>query len=193
MKGKKEEKKIYIKNMVCNRCIAAVKQIFDKENIPYQSVSLGEVLLDAPISVKQKASIAEDLAVAGFELLDDAKSKLIAKIKTLIINHVHYNGTDAKHNLSALLSSALHKDYASLSRLFSEVEGVTIEKYSISQKIEKIKELLAYGEMNLSEIAFQMGYSSVAHLSAQFKKETGFTASWFRANRSIARKTLDSL
>jgi len=179
--------------MVCNRCIAAVKQIFDKENISYQSVSLGEVLLDAPISVKQKASIGEDLAVAGFELLDDAKSKLIAKIKTLIINHVHYNETDAKHNLSALLSAALHKDYASLSRLFSEVEGVTIEKYSISQKIEKIKELLAYGEMNLSEIAFQMGYSSVAHLSAQFKKETGFTASWFRANRSIARKTLDSL
>jgi len=193
MRGKKEDKKIYIKNMVCNRCIAAVKQIFDKENIPYQSVSLGEVLLDAPISVKQKASIAKDLVVAGFELLDDAKSKLIAKIKTLIINHVHYNETDAKHNLSALLSSALHKDYASLSRLFSEVEGVTIEKYSISQKIEKIKELLAYGEMNLSEIAFQMGYSSVAHLSAQFKKETGFTASWFRANRSIARKTLDSL
>jgi len=193
MKEKKEDRKIYIKNMVCNRCIAAVKQVLDKEKVSYQSVSLGEVLLDAPLSVKQSASIGNGLTAAGFELLDDAKSKLITKIKTLIINQVHYNGSHAKYNLSALLSSALHKDYASLSRLFSEVEGITIEKYSIGQKIEKIKELLAYGEMNLTEIAFQMGYSSVAHLSAQFKKETGFTPSWFRANRSIARRTLDSL
>lgn len=179
--------------MVCNRCIAAVSQVLNKNKIAYQSVALGEVLLANPISAEQAMILSADLEPLGFALLDDNRSKMIAEIKALIINHIHYNKAGSKLNLSSLLSSALHRDYASLSRLFSEVEGVTIERYAISQKIEKIKELLAYGELNLSEIAFEMGYSSVAHLSAQFKKETGLTPSWFRTNRSIPRRPLDSL
>jgi len=179
--------------MVCNRCIAAVGQLLNDNGIAYQSVSLGEVLLDAPLSPKQKKDLGIQLDAGGFVLLDDARSKYIAEIKKIIINEVHYNKTGTKHNLSSLLSSALHRDYATLSRLFSEVEGTTIEKYAIAQKIEKIKELLAYGEMNLNEIAFDMGYSSAAHLSTQFKKETGLTPSWFRSTRSIVRKPLDSV
>ena len=179
--------------MVCNRCIAAVGQILSKNKIDYQFVSLGEVMLANPISPTQKEMLNRDLESAGFALLDDTRSRLIAGIKALIVNHVHYPKSDSKQNLSSLLSSSLHRDYAALSRLFSEVEGTTIEKYAISQKIEKIKELLAYGEMNLNEIAFEMGYSSVSHLSAQFKKETGLTPTWFRVNRSIPRKPLDSL
>lgn len=180
--------------MVCNRCIAAVSTALDKHEIAYQSISLGEVLLDRPLLPEQKRLLSAELESVGFALLDDSRSKQIAEMKTLIINHIHYsNETGTRLNLSALLSSALHRDYASLSRLFSEVEGITIEKYAIGQKTERIKELLAYGEMNLNEIAFTMGYSSAAHLSAQFKKETGLAPSWFRNNPGIPRKPLDSL
>jgi len=190
----KSETTIYIKNMVCNRCIAAVKQILEDEALPYQAVSLGEVMLSQKPSRQQLAVLNTKLADAGFLLLDDDKSKIIEKIKTIIIDMVHYNNdTDTRFTLSELLSSRLHKDYSSLSRLFSEVEGITIEKYAINQKIERIKELLIYNEMNLNEIAFQLGYSSVAHLSSQFKKVTGLTPSYFKKSRSIHRKPLDNV
>jgi AraC family transcriptional regulator len=193
MKGAKENSGIYIKNMVCNRCIEAVRHILDEVKVKYDFVSLGEVSLKEVPSLKQTELLKTKLSEAGFLLLDDDKSKTIEKIKTIIIELVHYNNTDTKYNLSAVLSAQLHKDYSSLSRLFSEIEGVTIEKYAINQKIEKIKELLVYNEMNLNEIAFQLGYSSVAHLSAQFKKVTGLTPSFFKNSRGIARKTLDNV
>jgi len=179
--------------MVCNRCITAVKQILNETNIGYQSVSLGEVLLAETPSDKQMDLLRTKLTETGFQLLDDDKAKIIAKIKGIIIDMVHYKDDDNRYNLSAVLSAQLHRDYSFLSRLFSEVEGITIEKYSINQKIEKIKELLVYDEINLKEIAFQMGYSSVAHLSAQFKKITGLTPSYFKKNRNPARKPLDAV
>ena len=185
---------VYIKNMVCNRCIAAVKNILEEVGLPYQAVSLGEAVLSDKPSQQQLAVLNTNLAGAGFLLLDDDKSRIIEKIKSIIIDMVHYNkDDDSRFTLSEVLSSRLHKDYSSLSRLFSEIEGITIEKYAINQKIERIKELLIYNEMNLNEIAFQLGYSSVAHLSAQFKKVTGLTPSFFKKSRTIHRKPLDNV
>lgn len=179
--------------MVCNRCIEAVKSILKELNFQYTSVQLGEVALQTVLTEKQLNALRERLQQSGFELLDDTKKKLIEKIKTIIIEHVHYNEIDERYNLSEILSSKLHKDYSYLSHLFSEVEGITIEKYLINQKIEKIKELLVYDELSLNEIAFQLGYSSVAHLSAQFKKVTGLTPTHFKKKGGIHRKTLDNV
>ena len=167
--------------MVCNRCINAVSSLLTDLKIPYASVQLGEVLLQKELSQKQLGILKTGLTKLGFELLDDAKKKTIEKIKNSIIRHVHYNEESGNYNLSEILSSSLHKDYSYLSNLFSEVEGITIEKYFINQKIEKAKELLVYDELSLGEIAFQLGYSSVAHLSSQFKKVTGLTPSHFKS------------
>ncbi len=184
---------LYVKNMVCNRCITAVKSLLNELEFQYSSVKLGEIELQKEPTDEQVASLKERLANTGFELLDDSRKKIIEKIKTIIINQVHYDKGDERYNLSKLLSSELHKDYSYLSHLFSEVEGTTIEKYVINQKVEKVKELLVYNEVSLSEIAFQLGYSSVAHLSAQFKKVTGLTPTYFRNMGGIHRKTLDSI
>ena len=129
----------------------------------------------------------------GFEILDDQKQKQIEKIKSLLIKKVQSGQVEEHFSISAFLSNALHKDYSYISRLFSEVEGTTVEQYFILQKIEKVKELLVYGEENLSEISYRLGYSSVAHLSAQFKKITGFTPSQFKKLGSTQRKPLDAL
>ena len=180
--------------MVCNRCIAAVQQVLQQTGIPYTAISLGEVVLKAA-PVKEKMELLQNrLLPLGFELLDDEKSTVVAKIKSIIINQVHYTSAPRSNiNLSRLLSSELHKEYSSLSRLFSEVEGITIEQYSIQQKVERIKELLVYDQLSLTEIADQLEYSSVAHLSAQFKKVTGLTPSSFKKNAPQSRKPLDSL
>ena len=193
MKSEAKNTTVYIKNMVCNRCILSVRHVLDEVGIQFAAVSLGEVLLTAQPSIKQTETLKTKLEHAGFSLLDNDKSKTIARIKTIIIELIHYSEADTSYNLSEMLSAKLHKDYSSLSRLFSAVEGITIEKYAISQKIERIKELLVYNEMNLNEIAFQLGYSSGAHLSAQFKKVTGLTPSYFKKSRSITRKTLDDV
>jgi len=183
---------IYIKNMVCNRCITAVKSLLNELQLPCNSVQLGEVILEKELTAKQTVMLKDRLAQLGFELLDDNKKKIIEQIKKFIIEQVHYEKTDGRYNLSDRLSYSLHKDYSYLSKLFSEVEGTTIEKYLINQKIEKVKELLVYDELSLSEISFQLGYSSVAHLSAQFKKLTGLTPSHFK-NLGGHRKTIDSV
>ena len=185
--------RIYIKNMVCNRCITAVKQEFEKLKLPVTNISLGEVQLKKEPSEKQLLRLKQNLIVLGFELLDDNKKKLIEKIKNIIIEQVHHSQIDEQHNFSEILSKKLNKDYSYLSGLFSSVEGVTIEKYIINQKIEKAKELIIYNEMNLSEIAYHLGYSSVAHLSAQFKKVTGLTPTYFKKSGGTYRKTLDSI
>ena len=184
---------IFIKNMVCNRCIVAVKNELDKLQLQTQDIKLGEVVLEKTLTPAEKNQLSQALLTLGFELIDDKKSRLIEQIKTNIINIVHHQDSELKTNLSEVLSSALHHDYHYLSALFSEVEGTTIEKYVIAQKIEKVKELLVYDELTLSEIAYRLNYSSVAYLSNQFKKVTGLSPSHFKQIRANRRKPLDEV
>ena len=179
--------------MVCNRCITAVRTDFENLHIMPLHVGLGEVELKDDLPPQQISQLQENLNHLGFELLTDSRKKLIEKIKNYIIRHVHYNEIDEKKKFSILLSEKLNKDYSALSNLFSQVEGITIEKYIINQKIEKAKELLVYDELNLSEIAFKLGYSSVAHLSAQFKKITGLSPSNFKKLQNKNRRPLDKI
>lgn len=166
--------------MVCNRCILVVKQVLEAEGLHPKNIKLGEVELDTAPTGQQQEAIKTQLASLGFEVLDNQKQKLIEQIRTTISRLMQSGDLDDNHKFSALLSNALHKDYAQLSKLFSEVEGITIEKYVILQKTERVKELLIYENLTLQEIAFRLGYSSVAHLSAQFKKVTGITPSEFK-------------
>jgi AraC-like DNA-binding protein len=185
--------KLYIRNMVCNRCKIAVVAELEKAGIVAELVELGEVTLKTPATAVQLNQFREALIPLGFELIDDQKRRLIEQIKTIIIEQVHYTPDRPPIKLSALLSDKLNHDYTYLSNLFSSVEAQTIEKYHILQKIERVKELLVYNELTLSEIAYQTGYSSVAHLSAQFKQITGLTTSAFKALKGNKRTTLDSL
>jgi AraC-like DNA-binding protein len=179
--------------MVCNRCILVVQQELQKLNIDYSKVTLGEVEVADQIPNEKLKQLGENLASLGFELLDNARQQLIEKIKNIIIQQVHYNDELNLHNYSEILSKSLHKDYSYLSSLFSDVENITIEKYIINQKIERVKELIIYDELNLSEIAYKLGYSSVAHLSNQFKKVTGLTPSHFKKVGQQKRKPLDGV
>ncbi|MES2894232.1 MAG: AraC family transcriptional regulator [Bacteroidota bacterium] len=182
-----------IRNMVCNRCITAVKQELEKLAIETRQVRLGEVETRDELPKETLEVLAQNLLTAGFELLDSNKHQLIEKIKTTIIKEVHYSEGERVQNYSDILSQALHKDYSYLSSLFSEVEGITIEKYIINQKIERAKELIIYDELSLSEIAYRLGYSSVAHLSSQFKKVTGLTPTHFKSVGQHKRKPLDEV
>ncbi len=184
---------IFIKNMVCNRCILVVKQELEILGLKPLHVSMGEAELKKQPTAKQMQQLNSRLLQLGFEILDDQKQKQIEKIKSLLIKKVQSGQVEEHFSITAFLSNALHKDYSYISRLFSEVEGTTVEQYFILQKIEKVKELLVYGEENLSEISYRLGYSSVAHLSAQFKKITGFTPSQFKKLGSTQRKPLDAL
>ncbi|WP_029904492.1 AraC family transcriptional regulator [Prevotella sp. 10(H)] len=184
---------LYIKNMVCNRCIMVVESELKKLGVEPFSVELGEVQLESALTKEQKEQLTERLESLGFSLIDDRKGRLIEQVKTLIVELVHYNNNDLKINLSDYISEKLHHDYNYISNLFSEVEGTTIEKYFIAQKIEKVKELLVYDELTLNEIAFKLNYSSVAHLSAQFKKVTGLTPSHFKQVKTNKRKPLDKV
>jgi AraC family transcriptional regulator len=184
---------LYVKNMVCNRCIKSVAGILKELKTSYQSVLLGEVHLVEDISGSQREALAKALSEEGFELIDDRKTRIIEQIKRLIIQRVNSELDEATDNLSGYLSAHLHLDYPYLSTLFSSVEGTTIEKYYIAQKIEKAKELLVYGELTLSEIAYRLGYSSVQHLSNQFKKVTGLTPSHFKQVGAEKRKPLDEV
>ncbi len=184
---------LFIKNMVCNRCIMVVQNELEKLELTLKSIKLGEVKLENDLTSSDKTRLEKVLIPLGFEVIDDKKSRIIEKIKNIIIDLVHYQDSDNKNNLSDVLSSQLHHDYNYLSNLFSEVEGTTIEKYFIAQKIEKVKELLVYDELSLSEIAFRMNYSSVAYLSNQFKKVTGLSPSHFKQIKEDKRKPLDNL
>ncbi len=184
---------LHIKNMVCNRCKMVVKAELEKLGFEPTSLELGEVTLDRAVTHEEKAKIDARLHELGFALIDDKKSTMIERIKTLIVELVHQQNSELKTNLSEYLSSRLHHDYNAMTNLFSEVEGTTIEKYFIAQKIERVKELLVYDELTLSEIAYQLNYSSVAHLSNQFKKVTGLTPSHFKQIREEKRKSLDEV
>jgi AraC-like DNA-binding protein/copper chaperone CopZ len=188
-----EEKKLYIKNMVCDRCVSAVKSLLDELQIGYSSVTLGEVVLSGSLSAEKKEKFRDRLLATGFVLIDDKRSRLIVQVKSLIIDLVHYHSEKLQMNLSDYLSGKLHLDYHYISDLFSEVTGYTIEKYFIAQKVERIKELLVYDELSLTEIADQLNYSSVAHLSAQFKKITGLTPTYYKKVGMSKRKPLDEV
>lgn len=184
--------KLYIKNMVCPRCVKAVEQIIRTAGGEPLHIQLGEVLLKNPLSSAELEKIGVELKKLGFELLDDNLQQQIDRIKSIVIEHIHYM-EDKKFVFSEVLAKELHKEYSVISKLFSETEGITIEQYVINQKIEKVKELLAYNEMNLNEISFKLGYSSVAHLSAQFKKTTGLTPTRFKAQGIHLRKFLNDV
>ena len=184
---------IFIKNMVCDRCIMVVQNELEKLGLDAKNIKLGEVILSKEITSLEKENLSKTLEPLGFEVIDDKKGRIIEKIKNIIIDLVHHQDSDVKTNLSDVLSDKLHHDYNYLSNLFSEVEGTTIEKYFIAQKVEKVKELLVYDELSLSEIAFRLNYSSVSYLSNQFKKVTGLTPSHFKQIKVDKRKPVDSL
>jgi YesN/AraC family two-component response regulator len=179
--------------MVCSRCKMVVKSELEKLGLQLLSVELGEVETTNPITSEQKEAIEEQMKSFGFEVIDDKKSRIIDKIKTLIIELVHQHNAQLNTNLSDYLSNHLAQDYSSLSNLFSEVEDSTIEKYFIHQKIEKVKELLLYDELSLNQIAYQMNYSSVSYFSNQFKKVTGFTPSHYKQLKDKKRKQIEDL
>jgi len=185
---------LHIKNMVCNRCIKVVTDEFEKLDLNIEKIELGKVEVASELSLDSIEQIRKVLADNGFELIDDKKSKLIDRIKTIVIEKIHYEKSTLEAvNWSDYISKEIGKDYSYLSKLFSEVEGITIEKYIISQKIEKVKELLVYDELTLSEISYELGYNSVQHLSNQFKKATGLTPSHFKRLKENKRKPLDKV
>lgn len=175
--------KIYIKNMVCSRCIMLVKNELDRQAIGILSIALGEVETIEIVPDKEMEKFAAAIYALGFELYDDKKTRLAEKIKQKINELLDAGEFDHSISLSQYLSSNMHQDYSALSSLFSYLEDITIEQYYIAQKIERVKKNIVYSELSLSEIAQKMGYSSVAHLSSQFKKVTGLTPSYYKAIR----------
>ncbi len=179
--------------MVCIRCKLVVKEELTKLGLPFTSVELGEAEIPGNITAEQHDQLKAALLKSGLEVMDDKKSVLIEKIKKVIIESVHYSEEPLSINFSDYLSQKLNHDYTYLANLFSEVQGTTIEKFLIAHKIERVKELLVYNELNLTEIAFRMHYSSVAHLSAQFKKVTGLTPTHFKQLKVKRRSMLDDM
>ncbi len=185
--------KLYIKNMVCSRCKMVVKAQLENIGLHPLSIDLGEAEIEGDLSKDQWEQLNTSLKSVGFELIGNKKSRTIEKIKTAIVTLVHHSEDHLTTNLSEFITSQIHQDYNYLSNLFSEVEGITIEKYFIAQRIERIKELIVYDELTLSQIADQLGYSSVAYLSNQFKKVTGFTPSYFKSLKESKRKNIEEL
>ena len=179
--------------MVCSRCKMVLKSELEKAGLHPVSVELGEVEIEEDPGVAALQELNNSLKALGFEIIDDRKSRIIEKIKNAIVEIIHYPNEDISVNVSEYISQKLHYDYSYLSNLFSEIEGITIEKYLIAQKIEKVKELLKYDELTLSEIAYRLGYSSVAYLSNQFKKQTGLTPSFYKSQKINRRKNLEDL
>lgn len=185
---------LYVKNMVCDRCIMIVKQQLESFGLKVNEISLGKIGVEPEPDADLLQHIAASLQNFGFELMNKEKDQLVEQIRTQVIDLVHYSDlNELDQSITQVIADRLNKDYAYLSRQFSEVEGLTIEKYIIQQKIEKVKELVEYGELNLNEIAYKMGYSSSAHLSTQFKAVTGFTPSKYRALTLNNRKPLDKV
>ena len=185
------QKKLLIKNMVCQRCILTVETILNNLEIPFSKVVLGEVDLVGTLNGKQLKEVDQALNKIGFELIETRVNKIIEDIKIRVLEYLQEGIPDRKRRLSSFITSALHYDYSYLSDLFSSIEGLTIEKYFILQRIEKVKELIVYDQLSLTEIAYQTGFSSVHHLSGQFKKETGINASHFKKIGDARRKSID--
>jgi len=185
--------KLYIKYMVSNRCKIMVKDELKKLGLHFMVVDLGEVEIMENISDEQREQLKSALVESGLELMDDKRAILIEKIKNVIIEMVHHSDELIKINFSDYLSEKLHHDYTYLANLFSEVQGTTIAQFLISHKVERIKELIIYDELNISEIAWKMNYSSVAHLSNQFKKVTGLSPSHFKQLKDKRRSPIEEV
>jgi AraC-like DNA-binding protein len=173
---------LIIRNMVCDRCKSAVKRVFESQRLPVTHVALGEVELEREPRADEIDALRAALRAEGFDLVDDRDAVTIARIKTAIVKLVHHDGDlQGRVKLGEHLSTLLNKEYSGLTALFTEVEGITIEQYFLLQRLERVKELIKYGELTMSEVADRTGFSSVAHLSAQFKKLTGMTPTAFKA------------
>lgn len=179
--------------MVCNRCVEAVREVFQQVGYQLNDIKLGEIELGNELSSSERANIRDTLRNRGFDLLEDKNSQIIERIKNLVINIIHGDARPLKVNYSTYLEEQVGRDYSFLSSLFSSVEGITIEKYTILQRLEKVKELLIYNEKSLSQIADQLNYSSVQHLSNQFKKATGMSPTAFKKQRPNLRSPLDKV
>ena len=181
--------------MVCDRCILVVKQRLTALSIPFEQVELGEISLPQPPTDTMFNLLKQDLHLLGFELLDDRKASIVSQIKACVIKYIHGDDDEVMNKkLSVLLSEKIKADYNYLSSLFSSIEGITIEKYVILQRIERAKEFLAYNELSLNEIADKLYYSSVQHLSLQFKKITGLTPSQYKQSaKELGRQPLDQV
>ena len=185
--------KLFIKYMVSTRCKMVVKEELKKIGLHFIIVDLGEIEIMENISEDKRALLRKGLANSGLELMDDKKAILIEKIKNVIIEMVHYSDEMPKVNYSDYISEKLHHDYTYLSNIFSEVKGMTIQQFIITHKIERAKELLLYDEYNLTEISYKLNYSSVAHLSNQFKKVTGLTPSHFKKLKEKRRNPIEEI
>lgn len=184
---------LYVKNMVCGRCIAAVRALFEELGIVPVSVELGSVRLAGELDPASREALRGSLEKAGFSLLEDPDSQLAARVKCAVIEYVRDGSSGYRDNLSDYLSHRLNRDYSSLSRHFSEICGMTVEKFFIAQKIEYVKELIEYGELSLADIACRLGYSSTAYLSSQFKHVTGMTPGEFRNLPEKKRRPIDTI
>lgn len=186
--------KLSVKNMVCQRCVMVVEQELERNSLVADSVQLGEIIFKNELLEEQIAQLKIGLASHGFEVLDDRKAMIIEKVKNIIVTIIHSTDEVAiKKNFSAIIAQQIPIDYNYISSIFSTTEGITIEQYIILQRIERVKELLVYNELSLSEIAYKLGYSNVQHLSTQFKKTTGLTPSHFKTVKETKRKSLDQL
>lgn len=179
--------------MVCDRCIMVVRQILEQNGLRIISVTLGQAVVENTLTTSETANIGQALANVGFELLHDKATQTVEAIKNEVVRLVYENDAHLKTKLSAHLSLLLKSDYSALSKLFSEQTDTTIEKYFITQKIERVKEMLSYGEYTLNEIAAKMDYSSIAYLSAQFKSVTGLTPTQYKNSNEQTRKPIDKL
>lgn len=184
---------LYIRNMVCDRCRMVVRKLFAELGIEPLSVELGVVRTAVAVEDEQRKRLDARLRELGFELIDEPRQQIVERVKAEIIRLVHRDNGALRVNLSDRLTEATHHEYSQISKLFSETTGTTVEKYFIAQKIERVKELLTYGELSLGEIADLMNYSSAAHLSAQFKSLTGMTPTRFREQAAGHRKPLDKI
>lgn len=176
--------------MVCPRCIATVQRDLAELNYKVLDIKLGEVSIEGEVNI---TAVKQKLEKNGFELLEDKNKQIANRIKSIIIDVVHHKNDALKQNLSQVLAEQLHQDYAVLSHIFSSQEGITIERYYIRQRIEKVKELLEYNQLSLKEIAFDLGFSSIAHLSAQFKKETGLSPRQYKDLGIADRKSIHAI
>lgn len=185
---------LYIKNMVCDRCKMAVSATLQSQGLHPVTVDLGEVKIEEDrLTDGQRRTLSESLGALGFELLTDKRQQTLNQIKSLIIDLVHGKGKKTNLTLSSYLSGQLHSDYSALSKLFSETTGMTIERYYMLQRVERVKELLKYDELSLTQIALRMNYSSVAYLSSQFKAVTGMTTTQFKRLEGNTRRGIDTL
>ena len=187
------QQKLLIKNMVCQRCVMTVKDILDKNDIPFENVTLGEVDLTRKITDEEIKKLQSSLSKVGFELIESRVNKIVEDIKQRVLEYLASGMDSQLIKLSSFITEKINYDYSYLSDLFSSIEGKTIEQFFILQRIEKVKELIVYDQLSLTEISYQTGFSSVHHLSSQFKKITGLSPSHFKKIAGNKRKSLDKV